>query len=329
MNRIILLVSGALLTAACQGTAPTAPEPVRITFSATDATRADDTSEIRRWALLLFRDGKLVDYGLSESAEPITRTVQAAAYTAFAVANYPENGFHPDAFRTTSDLADTTVDLADQTPDAPVMCGRTDLVLPAGADGVHPIAVERLVCRAGLRKVSVDFSDPTLAGQVFVLKSVFLTNCVRANRYGADFVREDISEAESSWYNRLGVTPGSPETLAVRNIGAVVTPDRPYGIPHFFLFHPNPLTAEQDTRAAAWAARCTRLVIEAQVGERTCYYPVTLPALRRNQTCLVDEIVIRRAGAPDPEQEIPEAVEVFFRSSVQPWEQQYYDKDAS
>ena len=328
MNRIILL-AGFLLITACHGTEPSPPERVRITFSATGGTRSDTDGDIRRWALLLFCDGKLADYGFSDSAEPITRTVQAAAYTAFAVANYPENGFRPESFLRISDLTERTVDLADHTADAPVMCGRRDLVLPAGADGVQPIAVERLVCRADIRKVSVDFTDPTLAARQFVLKSVFLTNCLRTNRYGSDYSREQVPDAEAFWYNRMGPAPESPGSLTVNKIDAVISTDRPYSSPHSFLYHPNPTAAEQDTRAETWSARCTRLVIEAQIGDRTCFYPVTLPVLRRNQTCVIDEVVIRRAGSPDPEQEIPEAVEIVFSTSVQPWEQQYHDQDAS
>lgn len=331
MNRIIPLLAGALTMTACQGTEPTVPEPVRITFSATDATRADadGSSGIRRWALLLFRDGRLADYGLSASAEPITRTVQAAAYTAFAVANYPEDGFRPDSFRQLADLTERTVDLADQHPDAPVMCGRTDLVLPVGASGVQPIGVDRLVCRAGIRKVSVDFTDPTLAAQEFVLKSIFLTNCVRAIRYGSDFAPNDLPDAESSWYNRMGLTTEAPGILAVRGIDTVISPARPYTVPHFFLYYPNPLTEAQDTRSKTWSSRCTRMVLEAQVGNRTCFYPITLPDLRRNQSCIADEVIIRRLGSPDPEQAVPDALEIIFSTTVQPWEQQHYDKDAS
>ena len=328
MERILPLLASALLTAACHVAAPEEPEPVRITFAATDATRSGEP-DVRRWALLLFRDGKLVDYGLSDSSAPITRTVQAAAYTAYAVANYTEGGFRPDAFRTTAGLTESAVDLADHTPDALVMCGRKDLVLPVGADGVQPIAVDRLVCRAGLRKVSVNFTDPTLAAQEFVLESIFLTNCVRMNRYGADYAQEDLTAAESSWYNRMGLTSEAPGTLAVIGIDRVISPAKPYTVPHDFLFHPNPLTSERDTHSKAWSPRCTRMVIEARIGDRTCFYPITLPALRRNQACTIDEIIIRRAGSPDPEQEIPEAVEIVFGPSVQPWEQQYPDKDAS
>lgn len=329
MDRLIPILAGALLAVSCQRTVPETPEMVRITFSATDATRSgtDGNADIRRWALLLFRDGRLADCGLSASAEPITRTVQAGAYTAFAVANYPENDFRPDSFRTAADLTERTVDLTDHTPDAPVMCGRTDLVLPAGADGVQAVTVDRLVCKAGLRKISVDFTDPTLAAQPFLLRSIFLTNCVRWNRYGADPAPEDLSDGKTAWYNPMGLTTGSPETLAVRSIDTAVTPSEPYGVPQVFLFHPNPVEESRDTHAGEWSRRCTRMVIEAQIGDRTCYYPVTLPPLRRNQACVADEVVIRRAGSPDPEQEVPDAVEIRFSASVQPWEQQYDDKD--
>ena len=322
-------LGGLCLLASCQGIA--SPEPVTVTFSLCEGsagpTRADsEDSEVRRWALLLFHDGRFADYGLSSSSGPITRTLQTGTYTAYAVANYPETTFHPESFRITEDLTESSVDLAENASGAPVMFGESRIVLPDEGSGGLQIAVERLVCKAVLRKVSVDFTDPTLASQTFVLKSVFLTNCCGVNRYGSDLSPAEIPTDKSRWYNPMGQSgDGFP---AARDIDAVITPSAPYLSPLAFLFYPNPTGTGQDTHAETWSPRCTRLVIEATIGSRVCYYPVTLPAIRRNQTCLVQEVIIRRAGSSDPEQEIPDAAEIVFSASVEPWEQQYHDKDA-
>ena len=322
---------GILFLVSCQEKVPA--EQVPVTFSlmqedGADGTRAESSgeSEIRRWALLLFQDGRFVDFSLSNSPGPITRTMPAGTYVAYAVANYPESSFHPEAFRVTEDLTEGTVDLFDNTPGAPVMFGKTDLTVPSGQS--PSISVERLVCKAGIRKISVDLTDPSLAGQPFVLKGIFLTNCCRSTRYGADPSLENLSESESDWYHPMGQKLSGNALLAASGLDSAITPQTPYRVTHSFLYYPNPTSPESDTHATGWSPRCTRMVIEAQIGNRTCYYPVTLPPISRNRTCMAEEAIIRRVGSADPEQEIPDAVEIVFNATLQPWEQQYNDKDA-
>ena len=325
----VALLAGILLLASCQEKAPAGP--VTVTFSlladGSGSTRSDSgESEIRRWALLLFRDGKLAGYGLSSSREPITQTIQAGIYSACAVANYPESTFHPEEYLVAENLTEGTVDLLDNANEAPVMFGRIDLAVPS--EDTPAIPVERLVCKAGIRKISVDFSDPSLTGQAFILQSIFLTNCCRTGLYGSDLRWEELPESKSSWYNPMGPDTPWNSLLGVRDLETVISPSEPYRIAHSFLYYPNPTDPEKDTHATSWSPRCTRMVIEARVGSRTCYYPVTLPPVPRNRTCIVEEIIIRRAGSSDPEQEIPEAAEIIFDASIQAWEQQYHDKDA-
>ena len=326
-----ILLAGILLLAGCRKEPPASQ--VTVTFSlraeGSAGTRSGSSgeSEVRRWALLLFRDGLFADYSLSSSPEPIIRTLQTGSYTAYAVANYPEASFHPERFREVKDLTESTLDLFDNTFDAPVISGHTDLDLSADA-GTYGITVERLVCKAGIRKVSVDFTDPALAEKPFVLKEIFLSNCCRYGRYGSDLSREELPRSEAGWYNPMGRNLSENRLLTASGLEMPVTPEAPCTVPHFFLFYPNPMDSGQDTHATAWSPRCTRMVLEATLGDRTCYYPITLPPVPRNRTCIADEVVIRRAGSPDPEQEVPESVEIVFSTSVEPWEQQYHDKDA-
>lgn len=335
--RINLLLSAGLagicLLMSCQEDATVEPVPVTFSLRAYSAgpsragtDSASSEAEVHRWALLLFRDGQFVDYGLSSSQGPITRTLQKGVYTAYAVANYPEALFHPETFRVTEDLTEGTVDLADNATDAPVMVGQTHITVPDEGNGTLEITVERLVCKTGISGISVDFTDPTLVAQTFVLKSIFLTNCCGINRYGTDFSLEELPADKPRWYNPMGLSGnGFPALL---DIDTAITPSTPYRTPHSFLYYPNPTGADKDTHAKTWSLRCTRMVIEAEIGNRVCYYPITLPAIERNQTCMVEEVIIRRAGSDDPEQLIPDAVEIVFSTSVHEWERQNHEKDA-
>ena len=67
----------------------------------------------------------------------------------------------------------------------------------------------------------------------------------------------------------------------------------------------------------------TRLVLEAQIGEQTYYYAVTLPVSQRNQVYLIEEAVIRKPGSLDPEQDEPGAIEVTFSTSPDDWSPDY------
>ena len=327
-----ILLMGFCLLASCQETEPASQ--ITVTFSLQEdspaGTRSDSSreSEVRRWALLLFRDGLFADYSLSSSPEPITRTLQTGSYTAYAVANYPESSFHPERFREEKDLTESAIDLFDNAFEAPVMFGNTDVDLSAGTSTLG-ITVERLVCKAVIRKVSVDFTDPSLAGKPFILKGIFLSNCCRSGRYGSDLSRKELPRSETGWYNPMGRNLSENRLLTASGLDLPVTPQVPCDVPHSFLYYPNPTDPGQDTHAAAWSPRCTRMVLEARIGDRTCYYPVTLPPVPRNRTCIAEEIMIRRAGSPDPEQEVPDAVEIVFNTSVEPWEQLYHDKDAN
>ena len=78
-----------------------------------------------------------------------------------------------------------------------------------------------------------------------------------------------------------------------------------------------------DNRSGIWIRRLTRLVIEAEIGERTYYYTITLPVSERNKTYIIEEAVIRKLGSRDPEMEEPGSIDVVFRASVEDWPPEY------
>lgn len=306
---------------------------VKVTFSILDemaSTRRtnvgpEDERMAGHWVLLLYRDGKLADYGVSTSGD-ITREMETGDYTACAVVNAPEDAFRPESAGTLTQWESTLSDLADNALPGLVMAGRRNLRIPEGTEsGAQAIPVDRLVFKSGVRKISVRMEDPSLAARPFVLKAVYLTNCPRKTRLGQDLSVADLS-GESLWANRMGIQPDPPGNglLADTGIDAAVTATSPHTVPHFFYGYPNPVGADGDSRSrGAWSPRCTRLVIEAAVGGKTYYYPVTLPATARNRTYIAEEAVIRGLGSLDPEEEVPGAVEAVFSASVQEWAPEY------
>lgn len=319
---ILGILPAILLLAGCRETLPQPPERVGVTFSlsgtGTRTTGTADEGTVQDWALMLFRDGKLADYGTSGPGTTIRCSVEAGSYLAVAIAN-PPSSFQPAAMTTRQAFLETESRLEDNTPSRLVMVGELPLDILPGEDKPREIPVQRLVCKAGVRKISIAFTDPALAARPFVLKGIFLTNCYGKTRLGSDWGATAISAQASAWYNRMGFQsdPKVNGLLSDRNIGAAITADTPYRQEHAFYFYPNP--TETDNRDGNWSVRHTRLVLETEIGGRTYYYPVTLPVSRRNRTYLIEEAVIRKLGSLDPEGNEPGAIDITFSTGTGDW----------
>lgn len=322
--KLTALLGGLLILGGCHRAAPPGPGSVEVVFSVlgetTRATGTDGEAAVDGWALLLYRDGRLAEAGTSSSGSEIRKTLPAGDYTAFAVVNPPAS-FDPAGYLSPGALAGAESALGDNAPGRLVMAGRRTVSVPVPDGSVQRIGVDRLVCKAGIRKISVQFADPGLAARPFRLKGVYLTNCYGKSRYGSDWTAENILSTASVWHNRMGFRSeaGLDALLAETGLDIPVSADRPHTQEHVFYFYPNPLPASLDTRSGTWARRRTRLVLEAQIGDRTYYYPVTLPESQRNRTYLIEEAVIRKLGSLDPEKDEPGVIDVTFSTSTDDW----------
>ena len=326
--KLTALLGGLLILGGCHRAAPPGPGSVEVVFSVlgetTRATGTDGEAAVDSWTLLLYRDGRLAEAGASSSGSPIRKTLPAGDYTAYAVVNPPAS-FDPAGFPAPGALAGAESALGDNAPGRLVMAGRRTVTVPVPDGSVQRIGVDRLVCKAGIRKVSVQFENPDLAARPFRLRGIYLTNCYGKSRYGSDWTADDILSTTSVWYNRMGFhsETGVDGLLAETGLDIPVTADRPHTQEHVFYFYPNPLPASADTRSGTWSRRKTRLVLEAQIGERTYYYPVTLPESQRNRTYLIEEAVIRKLGSLDPEKDEPGAIDITFSTSPDDWSPAY------
>ena len=322
------LVLSLLVLAGCDRAVPPGPAPVEVVFSVLgEGTRLSSTAgeaAVDGWTLLLYRDGELAETGASSSGSDIRKKLPAGDYAAFAVVNPPAD-FHPTDYPSLSKLEAAESRLRDNAPGRLVMAGSRTVTVPVPDGATQRIGVDRLVCKAGIRKVSVQMTNPVIASLPFRLKAVYLTNCYAKSRYGSDFETADIGSESTSWYNRMGFhsDPGTDGILSETGIDSRITPDAPHTQEHCFYFYPNPIPEALDSRTGTWARRRTRLVLEAQIGERTYYYAVTLPPSQRNKTYLIEEAVIRKPGSQDPEEDVPGVVDVVFRTETDDWSPEY------
>ena len=323
---VSFLLPGLLLLAGCRGTVGELSENTDVTFSIFEAdSRTTVTSgegSVGNWVLLLYRDGKLVDVGMSGTKAPIQRTLKAGSYTAYAIAN-PPSSFIPEAYSTFAMFSRAESNLRDNYPSQLVMFGSQTISVPVRNGRPQAIVVNRLVAKIIIRKISTDFIDPSLQSRTFRLNAIYLTNC-----YGKTHIRRDENASEmeanaSCWYNRMGfdIDSGVDDLLADRRIDATITASSPYDQEHHFYCYPN--QADRDSRSENWSIRHTRLILEAEISGKTYYYSITLPAMQRNKTYIVEEAVIRNLGSTDPEKDEPGSIDIFFDTSIDDWGQDY------
>ena len=322
------LLLGVFLLAGCHRAALPGEEGVDVVFSilgeetrvmGTDGERAVDD-----WTLLLYRDGRLVDAGTSVSGSSIRKKLVTGDYTAFAVVN-PPLSFVPTGYPELSSLEAAESALVHNTPGRLVMAGSRTLSVPVPDGGTQRIGVDRLVCKAGIRKISVRFTDPILAARPFILKGIYLTNCYGKSRYVDDLESADIASDAALWHNRMGYRSESAVNglLAETGLSIPVTSESPHTQEHFFYYYPNPLPEALDSRSGTWSQRRTRLVIEAEIGGQIYYYTISLPPSRRNKTYIIEEAAIRKLGSRDPEKDEPGAIDVVFRTETEDWSPEY------
>lgn len=291
---------------------------------------ASNESAVNSWALLLVQSGSSTVFKAmtSEGASAISVSVPAGNYTAYAVVNYPTAGngaFTPSDGMSVSALTGTVSYLENNSLANLVMFGSKDVSLTSS--GSQSIPVSRLVAKLGIKKISVDFSDPSLAGKAFVIKGIYVTNAYLTSTLGADYSAAALNAGTAYWQNRMGFQSSSAlnPLLAETGLTIPVTAGASYTTEHYFYCYPNQVLSTADDRnMSAWSKRCTRMVIEATVGGTTCYYPITVAnaskGIIRNNTYIADEVIIQKMGYADPEGNGPAVLQTNWSVYAAPWD---------
>ena len=300
-------------------------------FSATRVASPADSIETRcrRWAFWVFdQDGESVVYGTGQAGESIRKTLLVGSYTLVAVANYPQS-LVPSGIERLADISQRVSQLQDNAAGSMLMYGADTLNLQKDRTAARAIDVRRLVSKVGVKKVSVAFENPYLAAKTTVLEAIYLTNLYRTSRLGQDYPAGDLNPDTGAWYNVMGwrnaqqAVSGIDRLVGDFAIGATLTPETPYTTPHYFYAYPNPTPPETDSHNAEWCIRSSRLVLQVAVGDKTYYYQVQIPAMGRNRVYVADEIILRKLGSLDPEQDIPGALDVVYSAVGASWDQDF------
>lgn len=186
--------------------------------------------------------------------------------------------------------------LSDNSEGCLVMEGHAPMDLSVSGGSVT-VDLRRMVSKVILDGITVDFEHDEYDELDFVLKKIYLTNVAGDMTYGAETADPD------QWYNKIGQTSSEDvDGMILDNLNDVnLKGGTDYTSSHHFYCYPNPY--EDDDFSSQWSPRPTRLVVEAELGEETFYYPVSLPVLERNNRYHVTLHIVR-PGARTPEQDM-------------------------
>jgi hypothetical protein len=254
-------------------------------------------------------DGKVNDLqvfvfdrnGVYETSSHGTGAVLAMTCTSgekqvVALVNAPvENGVN-----NIEELRARTVDLKECAAGHIAMYGEATHLLTASAS--ISLQVERIVSKVAVGKVETAFELDQHKALPFEIKAIYLVNAAGEKAYMD-------SNTSSLWYNKgQFIEETSPEFLHDYVTDGVVVEGTPYTNQHYFYCFPNYTTTK------------TRLVVEAQIGGYTYYYPITLNTLEPN-TSYTYNLTITRLGSDSPDVPVEEGA-VEFTMVVKRWTEQ-------
>lgn len=280
--------------------------PIEVTVSitgrsaSTKALSAEPSNESKVNSLQIFVfDGD--NREAYRSADPGVRNALVPATSGqrevWAIVNAPSL----ESIQSLSALKAELSRLSDNTISNFVMVGHDTFTLTDS--GSIEIIVARIVSRISINKVSTHFVDYRENYSVR-LEGAYVINVASNSNYNVDG-----SPSADGWVNKLGHNDASYDALlydAINN--EVVDNAHAYETAHYFYAYPNSNSALSENEfPAQWSPRGSMLVLEVtmftgpqdQTGTHG-YYPIRLPALERNKTYTIEEVIISRPPSDKP-----------------------------
>lgn len=292
-----------------------------LTRATPDLTEQAWETRIRKVDILVFdSNGQLnLYYPAGTNLTGISLSLSSGPKEIWAVINGPDLS---NIVRV-ADLKATAIALTDNTTGSSgtfVMAGSSTCDITPAVTTPCSITVNRFAARVALTKIAVQL-PPAYTG--ISLKNIMLTNVV-ANQ------TLDGTAAPATWYNKMGRTAsgkiiGSSTSnkadapaLTFKSLAQTVSNNSQanLGGPIQFYGFANPTTTDNKT-GGTFVAERTRLVVTADIGGKTYYYPVSIAPLERNKAYEV-ALTITGLGSEDPDV-IPEKGTSGITVTINPW----------
>ena len=266
---------------------------VRVPESATKVTGTSSDDAVKDLQVFVFDKNGVYETSSQGSGSSLSLTCTTGETTVVALVNAPQE-VEVDNI---TELRSRTSDLKDCSPDAIVMAGELTQVLQASSS--LTITVERLAAKVAVDQIRTDFELDQHKNLTFNVKAIYLVNVAGERAYLT-------GNTPSSWYNKGAyVAATSPSFLYDKVTSGVIADGASYNTRHHFYCYPNATATK------------TRLVVEAELGGYTYYYPVTLDKIDPN-TSYTYSLTITRLGSDSPDKPVEDGT-VQFSVVVKDW----------
>ena len=282
----------------------------------------DDEKSVHSLQVFVFRmsQGKyILEASVKEDSGTAGLTVTTGQKHVLVLANEPAD--YSDAVSRDA-ILEKVSRLKDNAPDSFVMIGEADCLV-SSLENTLAVPVDRMASRVKIHKITNKLRNGFASKDVKVSR-VFLTGAGASATYSAKGNTSGFY-ATSGINGSLdldGTQVGSDEKTSVNALiykevlSGIIPEEGSYTAPVSLYAYPND-----------GSANATQLTVEMEIGGKYYTYPIVLPAMGRNCTCEVTELVLSSLGnasngddSMDPGEDNPISfMAASFNVSVSPW----------
>ena len=266
---------------------------VNLPQAATKVTGDPTDDEVNDVQIFVFDKNGLYEASSRATASTLSLTCTTGEKKIVALVNAPIES----SVANIAELRSRTSKLSDCSAGHIVMSGELTEVLTSST--TVTMQVERLAARVAVSQITTDFELEAHQNLSFEIRSIYLVNVAGERAYLSD-------NTPTTWYNK-GQYVAETSLDFLRDVVAAgrVSNGDSYNTEHYFYCYPNATATK------------TRLVIEAEVGGYTYYYPITLNAVEAN-TAYTYNLTITKLGSNSPDVPVADGT-VNFTVTVKDW----------
>lgn len=284
--------------------------PLETRTKASGTVSETDENTLASVQVFVFTDSGNLEAYKSATSGKLDLSCTKGNKTVAALVNAPAIG----DITTLAALRAKTTALADNAAKSFVMYGQKAVPVNAASVSVT-LEVQRFAAKVVIQKITNKMALAQYRSTPVEITGIYLVNVAgNASLSG--------SGTPSLWLNKQRNEAGTDCLYYEKPSSLNVAYNSSESAGHYFYCYPNPVVA--DTAAEAWSPRHTRLVVEANVGGKKCYYPITLPTVNANTVYTIGELTITRLGTDTPDVETVMG-SASFTITVAPWKTENVD----
>lgn len=294
--------------------------------SATRASSAGSENALNRIQFVLFRDGILYS---SASSDGNSTDMEAdfGTYSLYAFVNDPTEWISmPDL--TEEKIMSSASSFSDNSLSSYVMFGYVPSFEIDERFTSITVNVDRLASRIMVGNLKVDFSSNShYKGCSLKIRNMYLTNVLGKCPYS--MIPSGSPSSSDRWYNRMGLEDSGQAIMSMtadKGLDIVIQDGSSTDLDKVYYAYPNGCVSDSDS--GQWESRRTRLVIEATLDGKECWYHITLPPMKSNASYSIESCTIMNIGGISPEDNTIPSCEVIITESLS-WDQTFSVEEES